>query len=271
MTRKLFHAVILAGDRTRQDALREYSGVSCKALIRVAGVPMVHRVIGALRGAGNIARIGLSGPESQDVQSDAELSEWVASGTIDWSPPQGSPSTSAYQAMQALPDDVPVLITTADHPLLSSEIVDRFCDDSRASECDVLVGLAPHDLILRSYPGIRKTVLKFRDNEYCGCNLFAFMSPRGRGVADFWRRIENERKKPLLLIGLLGIFAVLRYRMGWLSLDSALKLLSKRLDLRVGAVILPYADAAIDVDSVADYRLVREHTEPAAQDAAREP
>ena len=49
---------------------------------------------------------------------------------------------------------------------------------------------------------------------------------------------------------------VLRYRLGMLSLEEALAKLSKRLGLRVRAVILPYANAAIDVDSIADLELV---------------
>jgi hypothetical protein len=41
-----------------------------------------------------------------------------------------------------------------------------------------------------------------------------------------------------------------------LSLEEALCRLGKRLGLRMHAVILPYANAAIDVDSIADLELV---------------
>ncbi len=39
---------------------------------------------------------------------------------------------------------------------------------------------------------------------------------------------------------------------------------SKRLGLRIRAVILPYANAAIDVDSIADLMLVKGSIEKAA-------
>jgi len=48
----------------------------------------------------------------------------------------------------------------------------------------------------------------------------------------------------------------LRYRLGMLSLEEALAKLGKRMGLRMRAVILPYANAAIDVDSIADLELV---------------
>ena len=68
--------------------------------------------------------------------------------------------------------------------------------------------------------------------------------------------------------GLLGWSAVIRYRLGLLSLEEALAKLSKRLGLRIRAVILPYANAAIDVDSIADLMLVKGSLEKAAaQDA----
>ena len=60
-----------------------------------------------------------------------------------------------------------------------------------------------------------------------------------------------------MVIGLLGWWAVLRYQMGMLPLEEALAKLSKRLGLRLRVVILPYANAAVDVDSIADYALVQ--------------
>jgi hypothetical protein len=158
--------------------------------------------------------------------------------------------------MQGMDPALPVLLTTADHPLLSAEVVDAFCRQSLVDDVDVTVGLAPHAVVLEGYPGIRKTVLRFADGEFCGCNLFAFVTPEGRSVANFWRRIEQQRKKPLRVIGMLGWWAVLRYRLGLLPLDEALAKLGKRLGLRIRAVILPYANAAIDVDSIADLDLV---------------
>ena len=71
-----------------------------------------------------------------------------------------------------------------------------------------------------------------------------------------------------MVIGLLGWWAVIRYRLGLLSLEEALAKLSKRLGLRMRAVILPYANAAIDVDSVADLVLVKGSLAKAAEENA---
>jgi hypothetical protein len=50
--------------------------------------------------------------------------------------------------------------------------------------------------------------------------------------------------------------AVLRYLLGQLSLAEALERVSQRLGFRAGTVIIPFPEAAIDVDSVKDWKLV---------------
>lgn len=203
-------AIVLAGDRTKTDSLINESPAGCKALIDLDGVPMVRRVLDALLDSRVVSDITLAGPQADELATDAGLTELVDSGRIGWRAPEASPSTSAYNAMQAVEPDRPVLLTTADHPLLTPEIVDAFGRQSLADDVDVAVGLAPHALVAEAYPGIRKTVLRFADGDFCGCNLFAFLTPEGRRAANFWRKIEQERKKPMLVIGLLGWLAVIR-------------------------------------------------------------
>ena len=252
-----FSSIILAGDRSKADSLIDHSGVSCKALIDIDGVPMVRHVIDALQEAKVVHSIVLSGPEESEVATDALLAEMVRDKTIGWLPPGASPSASAFEAMHTLDVDEPVLLTTADHPLLTPEMVDAFGRQSLTGDVDVTVGLAPYALVQEAYPDMKKTVLRFSDGEFCGCNLFAFLTPEGRRAASFWRKIEQERKKPRVVIGLLGWWVVLRYKLGLLPLEEALAKLSKRLGLRLRVVILPYANAAVDVDSIADYALVQ--------------
>lgn len=261
-------AIVLAGDRTKADSLINHTKAGSKAMIDLDGTPMVRRVLNALRVSRVVHQICMSGPEASEVATDSDIQAWIDSGEINWSEPGATPSTSAYSTMRELDPEEAVLLTTADHPLLTPEIVDAFGRQSLADDVDVAVGLTPYALIAEAYPGIRKTVLHFSDGDFCGCNLFAFITPEGRRAAKFWRKIEQQRKKPLVVIGLLGWWAVIRYRLGLLSLEEALAKLSKRLGLRMRAVILPYANAAIDVDSIADLMLVKGALEKAAVEDA---
>ena len=255
---KTYHSVVLAADRSPNDPLLHHTGVSSKALLEIDGRPMVLRVLQALKASEEVGQCVLSGPSWHVVEQTAELHSMIQSGDVQWLESQPTPSASAYGAMKTIDSRCPVLLTTADHPLLSAEITDYFCRHARRSGLDLAVGLAGHKQIQQAFPDIRKTVLRFKDGAYCGCNLFAFLSPRAREVADHWRRVEKQRKTPWRVAGILGWPAVVRYLWGGLSLTDGLQRLSTRFHLRIGAVHLPFADAAVDVDNVRDYAFAQE-------------
>ncbi|MGD8925033.1 MAG: NTP transferase domain-containing protein [Syntrophobacterales bacterium] len=251
-----FTAVVLAADRSSDDPLIQAAGVCCKALVPVGGIPMVLRVLDALNAAQEIDSRILCGPHQSAIDQEAGLSGLVSSGEVEWVENQATPSSSTYHALQSLPGDSPVLVTTADHALLNGEMVDYFCREARNSGCDIAVGLVSHALVAGAYPETRRTVTKFQDGGYCSCNLFGFLSPRARVAADFWRRVESQRKKTLRVISVLGWTAVLRYLLGRLTLAEGLKQISHRLGLSAGAVLMPFPEAGIDVDTVDDWKLV---------------
>lgn len=248
-----FTAIILAGDRVPDDAVARAAGVCCKSLAPVGGQPMVLRVMDTLDATADIGNQILCGPDWSAVEQNAALKKRIESGTVHWIAPKASPSRSAFRALQSLPDDQPALITTADHALLTTDILDYFCGEARAGDYDVVVGLASNELVKRTYPDVTRTVIRFRDNDYQGCNLFAFMSAESRQVARFWKRVEHRRKQPLRIAGALGWWTVLRYLFNRLSLEEALAAISKRVQVRIGAVILPFPEAAIDIDKASDW------------------
>ena len=251
-------AIVLAGQRDGEDALAQHAGASCKAFVEIDGMPMLSRVLATLSASPGVATILLSGPDKDKLQDQSEINDLIRSGDISWLPPQSSPSTSAYEALRTLPPEQQVLLTTADHPLLSVEIVNAFCTRATEQDADLVIGFARFSLVQKEFPGLKKTVLRFSDGELCGCNLFVFLTPASREASNFWRRTEARRKNPFRVIGALGWMNVLKYFSGALTLEDALDALSRKLELRVRAVVLPYADAAVDVDSIADYGAVQE-------------
>ena len=253
-----FTAIVLAADRGPDDPVARSAGVPCKSLTPVGGIPMVFRVINALETASQVGAIILCGPPEPILNQTSELTDLIAAGSVKWYANQATPSASAYHVLQRLPQEVPVLLTTADHALLNSRIVDHFCSHARDTGCDVIAGIARKETVAAAYPQSKRTATHLADGAYCGCNLFAFLTSRARLAADFWRQVESQRKNPLRVIRILGWTAVLRFVMGHLTLTKALDRLSHRLGFKAGAVIMPFAEAAVDVDSVSDLELVKQ-------------
>jgi len=253
-----FNAIVLAADRGPDDPVAAAAGVAAKCLTPIEGVPMVVRVVRALQDSARVDVILLCGPVADILQKSPELRPMVDGKRVRWIGPLATPSASAAAALDILPADQPVLLTTGDHPLLRPDMVRHFLDRASAGGFDVAVALAPHGLVQQAYPRTRRTALKFSDGHYCGCNLFAFLSPRGRRMASLWKKVEAQRKRPIRVIGLVGWLAMLLYALGILSLAGAIRRISRQAGLSAGAVILPFAEAAIDVDSVADLELARD-------------
>ena len=253
-----FTAVVLAADRGRPDPVAQAAGVRCKAMAPVGGLPMVMRVIRALQNAKTIGAIILCGPPRDIFAKEIDLRAFLNAEGIRWLPNRETPSTSAAAALKTLAPDAPVLLTTADHALLTSAMVDHFCRQSRRTAADVLVALAHYNAIMQAYPGMRRTATRFHDGPFCSCNLFAILNSRGRSAADFWRQVERDRKTPWKMINKIGWLMVIKYLLGRLTLGEGLDRASQQLGFRADAVLMPYPEAAVDVDTAADWYFVQE-------------
>ena len=254
--KKQFTAVVLAGDRGPQDPLVLAAGVSSKALVPIAGRRMILRVLDALEAAATIDSCLVCGSSSRLLAQEPELAQLVSEGAVRWLENESSPSLSARACLDTIPADQPVLLTTADHALLSPRMIEDFCARAVGTGCDVVAGLASAELVMKAFPEGRRTITRLRGGSYCGCNLFAFLTPSGRRAALFWRRIEEQRKHPLRIVRTLGMTSVVRYLLGRLTLEQGLERLSTAMDAHAGAVWMTEAEAAVDVDKVADWRLV---------------
>jgi GTP:adenosylcobinamide-phosphate guanylyltransferase len=256
--RKAFTGVVLAGDRGPDDPVAQAAGAPCKSFVPLGGRPMVLRVLDTLAEAREVDSLAVCGPSEGLLVQEPELLSRINAGKIRWIPPQATPSASTYHVLEGLSPDVPSLVTTADHAFLNAEIVDFFCSKARASGCDIVVGLASHAQVMRAFPQTKRTSTKLSDGGFCSCNLFAFLTPRARNAAEFWRKCERNRKKPWRMMRVIGWQVVVRYLLGTLSLEEGLRRLSARMNVKAGVVILPFPEAAVDVDTVSDLRIVEE-------------
>jgi hypothetical protein len=163
---------------------------------------------------------------------------------------RSSPSQSVIDALEAAEVEAePVLVTTADHALLDDTILDAFFEPAFASPADLNVGLVSRTIIEQRFPTAKRTYLDFRDDGYSGANLFLFKNRSSREAAAFWRRVENDRKKPWRIAKAFGIGTLVLFMARRLTLENAMERVSGIVGTRVEAIKIPIAEAAVDVES----------------------
>ena len=258
----IWHVLILAGQRTTTDAVAVAAKVPVKALAPVGGQAMLRRVYDALMKVDQIARIAVIGDLKllRQHQDTAELD-------VIWIQNEPSLPMSVLAGVDALGLEQPLLVTTADHALLTTNWVTGFLNASAASSAHCTLAVTNFNAVKDSTLTKNRTSYRLSDGSYGGCNLFALMAPSALGAINFWTDLHQSRKKPWRVISKLGLRAVLRFITGQLSLADAATALSQRSNCRIKPILITDVLAATDVDKLDDWYLVQRLVKNAGTDS----
>lgn len=240
-----WQAIILAAGRGPDDPMARAYGVANKCTIPIGGVPMLRRVAEALKASDCVASITVA------IENPA-LATALLDSSVATLPAANSAPASVLAAIASGRLNYPVLVTTGDHALLTPDMVRHFCAESARSGADVTVGIATAETILAAYPESVRTFFRLGPDRVSGCNLFALRNQPALKLLEKWQYLEQVRKKPWRLVAAFGIAPLLLFLTGRLDLDRAFAMISQRLGLAARPVLMPFAEAAIDVDKPAD-------------------
>jgi CTP:molybdopterin cytidylyltransferase MocA len=242
-------AVMAAQREGRLDPLAAGAGVTHKCLVPIGGRPLLAHVLGALAEVEGIARVRLvvepgAEPKLRPISDGFDLPvEYVAAAA--------NIADSVYAAAEGM--DGPVVVTTADNVLLTPEAVRRVAERLRAGD-DGVAAMARKEAVLAAHPQGQRRFYRFRDGEYSNCNLFG-LSRRGLAFAETFRSGGQFAKNPKRVAMAVGLFNLLVMRIGILTLDQAMRRLSRRFGLKASAVVLEDGAHAIDVDNARTYSI----------------
>jgi GTP:adenosylcobinamide-phosphate guanylyltransferase len=244
-------AVVLAGSRPGSDPLAAAFGTDLKALVPVAGKPMVRWPVEALLASNRFAevrvlaqepdRIGAVLPahpklkiEKSKATIAATLEPFCFDPTIRW----------------------PLFVTTADHVLLDSDMIDEFCDLGEVA--DIAIGVVERDTLMKRLPATQRTWIPFKAGAYSGANMFLLGGKQALPALEVWRSVEQDRKKAWAILWAFGplnfLAAILRLR----TIHETLEHIGDKLGAKVEAVDLSDPLACVDVDKLSDHGLVEQ-------------
>ena len=244
-------AFLLAGSRPKGDPLAQSMMLGHKALIPVAGEPMVLRPTRALLESPEVGNIIVLTQNPADLRpvlpDDERIRIRASSGTI------------AQTIAEQLADhgaEFPVLVTTADHALLDPDMIKEFT--AKADGADLAIAVVESKPLLARFPQTKRTWIGFRGGRYSGANLFAFGSNKVLPAVRRWGAVEQDRKKGWRLLAALGpalmLGAVLKVR----TIHESAAAIGRKLGIDIRIVEMSNPLAAIDVDKPLDHALVED-------------
>lgn len=246
-------ALVLAGQRPGVDRLAAHFGREAKALIPVAGEPMLARVLRALADTPEIARIVVLAQDAPALLADQALGWTAADPRIE---PRVSGRTISGSVLDAIEDHaigLPVLVTTADNVMLTPATVREFIAGTGAG--DVSVALVERSRLEAEVGPNRRTWLTFRGGAYTGANLFALTGSGAVNALRFWERVEADRKSVLRLAAHFGPLLMIRLLLRSMNVHEALAAAGARLGASAAPVLLSDGRMGVDVDKPEDHAL----------------
>jgi GTP:adenosylcobinamide-phosphate guanylyltransferase len=253
MTKMVYTVILLAGQRPGVDPLAEHFDEPFKALIEIAGQPMLAWVASVLVPRADVGRVVIVA-QNADALLDHPATRWLRDeAKVATREAAGSIAETIATTIDAMPRGYPFLVTTADNVLLTDAILDCFLVGAAGS--DMAVGLVERRTLEAAYPGNRRTWLPFRGGAYSGTNLFWLGSAKALSLLAVWRHVEQQRKKARAILGAFGPGLALLIALRILTLGQAITRVGKRFGLKATAVLLPQAEACIDVDKVSDHAM----------------
>ena len=251
-------AVILAGHSAKeQDLLAEYSLGRSKALISIAGRPMIAYVVEALAGSQYIKHITVVGlPPEDRPPLPAEVSHIPNQGSMLANAEAGVREAFAQEGVEG------VLVGSADLPLITPEIVDRFIATCLETEHDLYYSVVERSVMEGQFPESHRTYIRLVEGEFAGGDLFLVRSGAVVASTELWQRLSEARKNPLKQVRMLGgTWPLIKLLARRLSLPEAERRASEALGIHGRVVVCPQAELGMDVDKPFQLEIARAELE----------
>ena len=247
---KLATTIVLAGSRPGSDPLLVGTDLPSKALLPVGGKPMLAYVLKALADAANVGKTIVVAQDTAPLQADLAIA--AVGRNIEWRDSRGSIADAIHRAITEVEGSV--FVTTADNVLLTPAMVDQFLVD--AGTADVAVGLVERRAVEAAGHSTMRTWLKFRGGQWSGANLFRLGGPQVLPLVEFWRALEQDRKKGMKLIGAFGPGLLLGAALRLIDIHTFAARVADRFGLSAKVVPMKAAEACIDADKPSDIPVI---------------
>ncbi len=233
-------AIVLAGQRN-DGRLAAVDPSQWEAEIRLDGRMMVEYVVEALQQSGRVGPIVVVGPQSLPLHD------------VLWAPVHDEMFANVLSGLDVVGEG-PVLVATADVPLLTPDAVNAFVDAAGA-DFDVVYPIIEKSVVEAKFPETQRTYVRLVDGTFTGGNVFMVRKEAVVQSRHAVAELLSHRKAPWRLAGDIGIGMLLKWLIGRLSIEDAQKRVRELLGINGQALIFDYPEVGVDVDKPQDWEL----------------
>jgi len=238
-------AVVIAGGiPSEEEPLYPYTMGKPKALMDLCGKPMIQWILDALEGAKTIDQVVIVGlPEESRLVGD-KIKFYV--------PNQGGMLNNIRAGVEKVLDFNPsaqhVAAVSSDIPGITPEKVDWVVNTSQQTDDDIYYCVVTRQVMESRYPASNRSFVRLKDVEVCGGDLNVLRTMLVTGNDELWEKIVAARKNAFKQAALLGYDTLVLLMLHVITLEGAVKKVSKRINLKGRVLLCPYAEIAMDVD-----------------------
>lgn len=248
-------AIVTAGGIPQpEDPLYAYSNGDSKALIDIAGKPMIQWVLDALsetQQVENVIIIGLS-PKSgvtckkplHFISNQGRMLSNIVAGV--------------NKSLELNKKNKYVVIVSSDIPAVKPEMIDWLITTSMETKDDLYYGVCPKEVMETRYPDSRRTYTKLKDLELCGADVHVSHVSMATEHLDMWESLIGNRKSPLRQARIIGLGTFFRVLTKSITLDELVTTVTSRIGIKGRAIRFPWAEPCMDVDKPHQLELMRE-------------
>jgi GTP:adenosylcobinamide-phosphate guanylyltransferase len=247
-------AVVAAGGRPLPgEPLYPYAQGAEKALLDVAGKPMIQWVLDALDGSKVVDRLIIMGLDTPSAVHVAK--------PVWFEPNHGSLLENirggVKKALDLNPQESHLLLVSSDIPGIQPEMVDWVAGTAMQTDDDLYYNVIERKVMEARFPGSKRTYTHFKGVELTGGDLNVIRKMTATQNDALWERIIAARKSPFKQAALVGYDILFLMLLRQIELEMAVKIISRRMRIKGRVLVCPYAEVGMDVDKPHQLEMMR--------------
>ena len=245
-------AIVLAAG-TQSDPVATAASVPHKAMLEVAGQPLVNRVIEALHAAYTVGDVVVVTAPDSPVQQ-------ILPAGVAWTESSGETFVDTITAgLDYHTGHEHTLLTTCDLALLTAEAVDHFVAEALDSGAELCYSMVRAERAELLYGAEDHVVVRLRDGSFTGGNLALLSRDFIRRQGQRLKTAYAGRKNPIRLTRMLGTRFIWRYITGRLTVVDIAARAQQILGCEAMVVDSPYAEIGFDLDKPEHIAIAERH------------